>query len=1117
MRQSLDLLSKIAVYDLTHHGALLSGYRDNLSGQVQNFLAQFSQDLAFITEVSDDLPAIKRKLTGHLSDVMTVDDAATLIRLHHLIEFLETSNDRDQDVIDKLKIYYQASLTALAHQFLAHDFISGLLTILALAENEKCICLNPDRIKILEEVEMCLVDAAVTEKFDAQTVNEMQAKIRLVLQALDTRKDSSVYLHFLHAIFNSDEPEIQKLCQQFHPAEVVAHFNHTNQPLPGLINVLMLARKSNLDKPELIIELDEVARQLGRWHTGCDTSSVIEQLEHIISRNDNSNKSFIRLALYILKSDLLNQKATIQSTALHSQRPRKVAFVDIDGTLIINGKLNLQLVDKLKEYDDVILFTQRSKFLQVSQLVSAISRIPITDSLPELTTTSHVLLALQAHGIHVRGVSSSVDHYFGEPLAYYQSGEMERFEADAYKVGIDLRYDRDTDQVPRLNLAVQQEFEIIKSSSQSDSARLQPSDVYPKDKVEQYQRLLQSCRVNYPYEQIDVTVFDDSETNLDEILKSPSIPLTDQPVAIHVTPDTCKPMLVALQDVDQEKYSRLTFKNLAFFIDYLLEIKKYNESLPDGKEIEFLVDTVIGRLFLIKMASEIQPALEEIMDLLNRLAQVEDLKLPRKDITPADLFDAIGGYSRPTPARMLVANIREEFAAGLDDSSFKQALKDTRTATVGEFHIARLMNPVREKLSRFYKALSSVPFDAVSRDDVAQEHILEQMYGDITLTASSLKDLKLDDSVSILISRSITDFISDNEIDVMGYFRLKAFTDVMEHKAAISDDRAMHYTALNFYLKRPGGMIDITRDKLIDDIARDRHIEADKLLRKFQYNEHALLKQELMAHLVSHYSLRDIPELVTQLFPLDNDRNQFKRDFIEYQVLHAYEIHQLQMRLTIDQQLDHDSEQLFQEKMVMFPQDHIAYQKRVNPDDGLSLELLTKSPDMDRKTNPIFDSLMKDSEEVYAKAKSKLRADCKKQVYADARMDRINAANEIAKQFILQIKELIETTTWTVGVRILGKRFGGETVVIQGQPRRLPANVAAIHAHCVAAIADQTMLTHFNEIATIGRDASEPHTFDFFGLRRRDPATQRFYDIFKGAYEEKAQIIKSLRLSSSGG
>lgn len=99
----------------------------------------------------------------------------------------------------------------------------------------------------------------------------------------------------------------------------------------------------------------------------------------------------------------------------------KIALVDIDGCLVQDGKLNMALVERLKSegYNQIALFTQRSKFMLYEKL---------SNGIPSDTTlyyTPDIVEALEKHGLPVK-VSTSVDHYVGEPLQYYD--ELAKFE-----------------------------------------------------------------------------------------------------------------------------------------------------------------------------------------------------------------------------------------------------------------------------------------------------------------------------------------------------------------------------------------------------------------------------------------------------------------------------------------------------------------------------------------------------------------------------------------------------------------------------------------------------------------------------------------------------------------
>lgn len=101
-------------------------------------------------------------------------------------------------------------------------------------------------------------------------------------------------------------------------------------------------------------------------------------MKDLVEKNSLSDKAHI----------VEKQEPQIEAAKKTSQKKqkRKVAFVDIEGTLIINGVLNVALVEQLKEseYDEVILFAQR------------------TDG-----TMERVALALKEHGIHLPPFSAA--------------------------------------------------------------------------------------------------------------------------------------------------------------------------------------------------------------------------------------------------------------------------------------------------------------------------------------------------------------------------------------------------------------------------------------------------------------------------------------------------------------------------------------------------------------------------------------------------------------------------------------------------------------------------------------------------------------------------------------
>ncbi|VVC75759.1 hypothetical protein AQUSIP_10530 [Aquicella siphonis] len=1027
MKQSLILLRQFETYDLQNRDSLLEPYKRNLDEAIQRFLVQFNHDFHGACSVDcTDSTLLQSYLEAALADEVSQQDVATLQKLHLLIgRVLSPDQMEDQDVIPRLRVLYQALQQKTLHVFQAQGTLAGLLAIIASAKADSWE--EPRVVAELEKIETGLVDIKLSGRPAMEDLLDLQSKV-LSLSQSGTGANKK-YIVFLNNIFRGDLSGLLEQLAAASPDEIICHYKHTHAVLPGLINVLMLARKNNLNNPQLILQLDAITRRVSRWQRQGrmdDLGEIVEQLEIISKSVGCENKTFIRLANHMLQDGNVLGDIKVEITPeIHQsgmelpRKARKVALVDIDGTLILkSGGINLNLIAKLKEYDDVILFTQRSKFLQISNIYSVLAMLAPEAAVPEHITTSHVILALQAHGINPVGVSSSVDPFFGEPMCYYDGAQMEAFEAEAFEMGLEVKLhpDRQPQGLSSLTREIEADNKHIQSrlASQSDDSQQHapPDQYYPKNKVVQYAHLLRELKSRYSDAQLEVSVFDDQADNLGEILDSKLIPECDKPVAFLVDSYSCAPLLMRLPGIDQEKYSRLLFKNLALFVDYLLALRSLNTQSVHHGLLEQQVDEVIERLFRIKSAMQFDAALLDIAAPLEVISKIPDLNLLTPDVTPVDLLSAIRGNPSATPARMLIEYVRQEFHSDHSDSEFSQGIKDARTLTVGEFHIARLLRPAQRNFTRFYQALFESSYDDDAMNDTEHEHVLETKYNRFLATADSLGRLGLKDAAPSLMRAAISNFFKTTEIDIIGYYKLRAFSQVLEYKSDLSADKSRYYMGLSFYFEQAGGIIDQARINILTGIAYKKGIrnpeEVDTFIEQNVDHFEALARKELMAALVSRYPLAEIPARIRELIPIKDDRNRFNREFFEYQVTHAYEIHYRQMKLTIYDDLDHAAKRLYEQRLAEFPHDHFNYKLATKRNEGLSLVALSKTQGMDRKTNPIYDQLIRESETEYETAKQELRAHCRKEVYERARDARIQAGDEVARQFIIHIKSLIK-------------------------------------------------------------------------------------------------------------
>lgn len=319
--------------------------------------------------------------------------------------------------------------------------------------------------------------------------------------------------------------------------------------------------------------------------------------------------------------------------------------MDIDGTLIKrDGSINLKLIEQLKQFDEVVLFTQRNNWLQLMGVTSKLAAIEGGNPTPQFITIEHVLAALHAHGLHNVKVSTTLDHSLEGPLTYYDS-ELREFERIAYRAGLEVRREGEyTEAFAKAKEKVTAENSKVRVAlgvqTDPQTREGQPDRYYPHDKVAQYKNLVAFYRERYGIDP-DVTVFDDVRDNLTEILDEDSV--LQKPVACLVDYHEIHVLLVSIDRLDSAKYARFSTPNYAQFIDYFIMLQKLNNEHPQNGEINLAADFIIHKLLSIKTGAEITSALDEIMIPLSALSDMKELMLPDAQLTPNDLFNAIRG------------------------------------------------------------------------------------------------------------------------------------------------------------------------------------------------------------------------------------------------------------------------------------------------------------------------------------------------------------------------------------------------------------------------------------------------------------------------------------------
>jgi len=217
---------------------------------------------------------------------------------------------------------------------------------------------------------------------------------------------------------------------------------------------------------------------------------------------------------------------------------RKVAFVDIDGCLLIDGKLNPELVKKLERggYDEIVLFTQRSMYMQSGQIPRTINQIYMEneeqladakDIKTHMHTTPQVIKALEKVLSREVKLSTSVDSYVGNKQPFGYKDELQAFEDELASKHIEYceKYGAtaDGEEASQALAAIHREMKQ-KLNTESEAVRAgrqeemqtnlqgsEPDAFYPREKIAQYEACIRALGLN---KDDVIDYFDDSLENL---------------------------------------------------------------------------------------------------------------------------------------------------------------------------------------------------------------------------------------------------------------------------------------------------------------------------------------------------------------------------------------------------------------------------------------------------------------------------------------------------------------------------------------------------------------------------------------------------------------------------
>ncbi|MBX3708461.1 MAG: hypothetical protein KIT56_07620 [Gammaproteobacteria bacterium] len=230
-------------------------------------------------------------------------------------------------------------------------------------------------------------------------------------------------------------------------------------------------------------------------------SRVGDELEYFIKSRSGLN--LIEKYNIDIPHKVENHDTVTVSKLVENKRPKRVALVDIDGTLVVNGKLNEELIEKLKfEYDSVVLFTQRNRYLKAINLVADLDAAADKSSDSSPVLIGNIVDELKARGISARvSITPLKDSSPSEsPYDYYEK-KYKLFEDVVIKPRMDTKWSENTQ---------------LWLGSLDDDIRREKSKIQ-QGKVEHYRDLTTWIQARNPGRDIEFSVFEDSIENIAEI------------------------------------------------------------------------------------------------------------------------------------------------------------------------------------------------------------------------------------------------------------------------------------------------------------------------------------------------------------------------------------------------------------------------------------------------------------------------------------------------------------------------------------------------------------------------------------------------------------------------
>lgn len=392
-----------------------------------------------------------------------------------------------------------------------------------------------------------------------------------------------------------------------------------------------------------------------------------------------------------------------------------------------------------------------------------------------------------------------------------------------------------------------------------------PANFYPRDKVEQYEKLTDFYAKKYG-RNIEISIFDDRKENLTEILDSN---LSDdlKPTAYLVKGSSYKEVFDTVT-YPQEDFERSVIPTYTKLVGFFVAMKQ--AYLNDAQqEITNNLDRIINELLEFKNPNRWSNIRELLSNLIGLGVRAEDLDL---EISLQGMVNALDGALDNNKSKRFIESAKREEAT-VAEQSFKYALPDAKRDTIGALTVSQLLVPALEAMKILFAQVRAIDLDSSPKD-------LVKAFTNYALFKAELCEQGFESNVGELQNFVLEGLRADPQLNLTVYdlFKLRAvanrisdqYEDLKRKKIEYDDAYPQRKRNIEVAIQQATKYL----KELIDDISK-LDVYSEKKLNTSTADKKSLIE-------IKEATQKKLNDLYHQLDNLEREQDEMTENAVRY-------------------------------------------------------------------------------------------------------------------------------------------------------------------------------------------------------------------------------------------